>query len=454
MKNKIIKTVLIFSILTVFFNHLNAQSSDNALKELINSGNWFGLDREYHQNKDSIKSPLLSLFVETILKIKFNQPNAAISSIDTLLYNYQKDIGFENTVELFRNKLYILEEQGEYEYAANELKNFIDQISQQNLPEEEFMDLKKMYTDMNYLRHTDKPSIFKPKKDVEIPFGTLVLNITSENAEDTLVDTTNILGIIKISIQEKEYIFMLDTGCEKTGIFNNISNDINLHYLSDSIDIIGTEVIQGKSAILDSISLGGVTLYNSIVFISDNVFENTNTSQTNKESLHGVIGMDFIKRIGEIQLYPHDRKIIIPHEESELPTSGRNIILDESNRPIIKAFNKDDLITFIFDTGTTKSDMYKSYYLKNKEAIETKLEKGASMVAGVGTGFKLHAKFKMPSLPLSVNETSFSLEDLDIFTENTFVKDPKADGSLGMDFIKKFSKVTLNMNKMFIQLEK
>ena len=72
--------------------------------------------------------------------------------------------------------------------------------------------------------------------------------------------------------------------------------------MSDSIDIIGTEVIQGKSAILDSISLGGVTLYNSIVFISDNVFENTNTSQTNKESLNGVIGMDFIKKFSKVTL--------------------------------------------------------------------------------------------------------------------------------------------------------
>jgi len=76
------------------------------------------------------------------------------------------------------------------------------------------------------------------------------------------------------------------------------------------------------------------------------------------------------------------------------------------------------------------------------------------MLLGIGTNFVPYTTFKMPSLTLSVGETSFSLENLDILTESLFYfGDPASDGALGMDFIRKFSKVTLNLNKMFIKLE-
>src|SRR5690606_20698713 len=157
---------------------------------------------------------------------------------------------------------------------------------------------------------------------------TIEVDINIKN-EDTLQQVTNTLGIVKVTIQGKEYIFLLDTGCEKSCIYNHISDDINLHYFSDSINIGGTGITQGKSAFLDSISIGEITLYNSFVLITDNDLERPGMNEDEiVRGLHGIIGIDFIKRLGEIQLYPHERKIIIPHEESGLPTSGRNVMFD------------------------------------------------------------------------------------------------------------------------------
>ena len=52
MKNSAVKTVLIFTILITFFGQLNAQSIDNTFKELVNTKNWFGLDKEFNLKKE------------------------------------------------------------------------------------------------------------------------------------------------------------------------------------------------------------------------------------------------------------------------------------------------------------------------------------------------------------------------------------------------------------------
>ena len=370
-----------------------------------------------------------------MLKIKFNQTNAANSSITALFNKYQHEIGFDNIVKLLHYKIYLLDQLGEYETAVNELKNFLDNVSHL-LSKEELKLFKEKYSVYNSLRHQKKPTIFKPETDVEIPFGTLDIDLTFKNKEEILQKDTLTYGIVKVSIQEKEYIFLFDTGCEKTCIFNNISNDINLHYLVDSINVIGTGIVQGRGAMLDSISLGEITLCNSIIAVTDNVMKVPGAySDKTVESIQGVFGMDFIKRLGEIQLYQHDRKIIIPQKESELPVFGRNIMIDDNNRPIIKAFNEDDLTSFLFDAGSNSNHMYKSYYLKNKDEIETKLDKGTGYSTAVGTPFSIYTSYKIPSFSLSIGETSFSLKNLDVFTERSFMEDPIADGTLGMDFV-------------------
>ncbi|MEA5082285.1 MAG: hypothetical protein VB024_11800, partial [Dysgonamonadaceae bacterium] len=59
MKNEITKKVLLFSIGIFVFVHLNAQKHDAMVQQLLQQNNWFVLDKEYPQIKDSIKAPEL-----------------------------------------------------------------------------------------------------------------------------------------------------------------------------------------------------------------------------------------------------------------------------------------------------------------------------------------------------------------------------------------------------------
>ncbi len=454
MKNEITKKVLLFSIGIFVFVHLNAQKHDAMVQQLLQQNNWFVLDKEYPQIKDSIKAPELKWLTESILNLKFNESNAAISSIDTLLYKYQQDIGLSNSLELFRYKISLLVEKGEYGLAADELQDLLEQLTP-HLSQEELKEFEEPYNLYNFLRNEARPTIIRPDKDVEIPYGIMDINFIIQN-RDTLKETTTQLGIVKLSIQGKEGLFLLDTGCEKTCIFDNFSKKIDLHYVKDSVLILGTGITNGKLAILDSVSLGEVTFYNSLVATADNflTYSGLFVNEELNDVVQGILGIDFIKRIGEIEIYPQNRKIVIPSKDSELPYTGKNIMLDNRNYIILKTFNdKEELITFHIDSGNSNSCMFKSYYLKNKKDIENKLEKQLFNSLGVGS-LKQNTSYLLPSLEFVIGDTNCYLNNISVFIDNVFTEDINADGSLGFDFINKFSKITLNLNKMFVQVEK
>lgn len=448
------KKMFILFLFVLFFGHLHAQSYDNFIKELVNQKEWFVLEKEYPRLEDSIVAPDLEWVAKAMIDIRFNQSKEAIASIDTLLHEYQDVIGFNNSVYLFRYKLALMEEEGKYGDAADELSNFMDQVAA-ILPQEELRWFEKQYELYNRLRYVDKPKILKPGKDVIIPFGKMEMYFENHNNEETIQGTTSILGVVKMHIQGNGYLFILDTGAEKTTVFTHTANQLDLEILIDSISLSGIGVTEGTLAFIDSISLGDITFSNSLIFITDNFLNETSLFKNGniENSIHGILGIDFIKRIGEMQLYPGYRKIVLPMQESELPASGRNIYLDERKHIIVKAFEREYPIMFHLDTGNSTSNLFKTYYISNREQIESNLQQELHSNFGIGA-IKSDTVYLKPSLTLLVGDIPFSLKDIPIYTENFFIEDPEADGSLGMDFMYQFNKIILNLDKKFIYLEK
>lgn len=447
------KKMFIPILFVLFFGHLHAQSYDNCIKELVREKEWFALEKEYPRLEDSIVAPDLEWVAKAMIDIRFNQSRKAIASIDTLLYKYKDIIGFNNSVYLFRYKLALMEEEGEYGDVADELSNFMDQVAA-ILPQEELRWFEKQYELYNRLRYVDKPKILKPGKDVIIPFGKMEMYFENHHNEDTIQRPASILGVVKIHIQGNEYMFILDTGAERTTVFTHTASQLDLEILIDSISLSGIGLSEGKLAFLDSISLGEVTFTNSLIFITDNFLNETYLFKKGniENSIHGILGIDFIKRIGEVQLYPGYRKIVLPMQESQLPASGRSIYLDERKHIIVKAFEREYPIMFHLDTGNSTSNLFKTYYISNREQIESNLQQEFHSNFGIG-GKKSDTIYLKPSMTLLIGDTLFSLEDIPIYTANFFMEDPEADGSLGMDFLTQFCKIILNLNSMFIHLD-
>lgn len=435
---------------------LCAQTCEKRIGDLITQEDWIGLDKEYSLKKDSIKAPGVRLMAKSLLDVYFNRPDEAINSIDTLLTKYGNEIGLRNAVGMFRYRISQMAVQRRYSmiiYALDEfLKRFSNRLSPNDLTD--FCNMQKYFQPLCALKSL---KIVRGNHDVEIPFGMMGMNyaITDEEKKTEYYDAS--IGLLKVKIHDEEYVFLLDTGSEISCIFRNTAEKLELTYLQDSVNMFGVKTVQGKIAMLDSLSLGGLSVYNLMVTVGDNPLAERESSLVKKEDiekhLHGILGLDVIRRLGEMQIYPHDRRIVIPIEETPLPATGHNLFVNANNNLIIRAYNESYPITFYFDTGNTDSGMFKPYYLKNKTEIDGRFKKMNGFNFGMG-GSKTNTIYLIPSFNLTIGSTSFSLNNLSIHTQDVFAREPPTDGTLGMDFILNFNKVTLNMNKMFIVLEK
>ena len=426
-----------FLILFLIFFGANqkiaAQGADERIGNIINSTDWFLLSDEYPKLKDEMQSELMRYFSEAMIGFHFNQPQSAIQAVDWLLANAQEEIGFGNTSNFVLIKSLILGEQGFYAESADNLSGFLTQISQ-------FVDLKDFssYSETlefyEKIRNEAKPEVIRPNKNTEIP-------ITIEKAG------RGELIYVPVTVNGKEYKFIFDTGAEATFVSERLANEMGLRIINESVKITGIKSDIGKRGTIDSLMIGDIVFKNPNIIISlpneeiDTIFQ-----------VDAVLGLDFIKRVGETQIYPEQKKIIFPIEKTKLPSYGRNLMF--SNRqPYLRAYSNTEKLSFHFDTGNVKTDLQEVYYQKHKEELDKTGIKKTVSSGGYGGILSLDS-YQIPVFPLTIGDSNFELTDVDVLLEKILPFGNNEDGSLGADFILSAKKTTINFDHMFLKIEK
>ena len=77
-----------------------AQVADMRVGELLNSSDWFTLEKEYPLLKDSVQTPLLGLMSEALLGYYFNRPDETLACVDSLLRYHQEELGLDNITSM------------------------------------------------------------------------------------------------------------------------------------------------------------------------------------------------------------------------------------------------------------------------------------------------------------------------------------------------------------------
>ena len=72
------RIVIIILLSLLSFRTISAQQPDQRIGELINTENWFGLDKDYPLLKDSIQAPFLKVVAEAMIARNFNQKKRAL----------------------------------------------------------------------------------------------------------------------------------------------------------------------------------------------------------------------------------------------------------------------------------------------------------------------------------------------------------------------------------------
>lgn len=414
---------------------LKSQSADERIGKLINQNDYFELDKQFSILKDSMQSDMLRLMAEGLLYHYFNQPKDANKTIGKLLTGHQGEMGLENSLGMTTIVLKNLLTMEKYDDAIKAASSLIEQIKPY-VDENTIEGYRSIYNMAVDLQKYESTRLVRSNKDVEIPF-------TIEKVG------RGELMFVPVKVNGKEKSFIFDTGCAAMNyVSEEYAKDVNIRLISDSLLISGIGgSAYGWIGIADSLNIGDITYYNPLFIVAPP------TPADTIYKVNAVLGAGFLNAIGEIQVYANDNKIVFPGSESPMPPSGRNMLLYEG-QPYLKALSGNDQLIFHFDTGNTKSILFNRYYLQHKDLIMRTGKKSSSTSGGFG-GMRTKEVYELPSFHVRLaGNKDITLKDIKIDIDDSgFQGWQSEDGSLGMDFLKAFDKVTINYRNMFVKTE-
>lgn len=419
-----------------FFQSTYAQEADQLIGELINQNDWFRLEKEYPQMAGQIQSVAVKALSEAMIGAYFNKPEETILLIDSLVAHHQEELGFPNISSLIALKGKLLGEIGRYGESADGLYNFLDQI-QAFAKKEDFPAHQQIADYYNVLRNEPAFSVSRPEQDTEV-------DMTIEKAG------RGVLMFVPVLIHGKNYNFIFDTGAGSTFMSERFATEVGVRIIRDSLTLQGAFSLgQGKQGILDSMMVGDIVFKNAIVSIA-----NPNPAVDTVYQVDAVLGMDFMRLVGQVDIYPQNRKIVFPVKRDPLPDTGRNMWLYDSGLRL-KVFSGDERLCFVFDTGNVRADMFNPYYQKHKEWIDKEGTKDTISGGGFG-GVRTLEVLRLPSIPMCLGNTSFDMKNIQVecsaSDEGSYQNGE--DGSLGMDFINLFQRIIINFDSMYLNVEK
>lgn len=425
--------LLFFSV--SFFQSVKAQEADWQIGDLINQSDWFRLEEEYPEVSGQLQSVAIKALSEVMIGTYFNKPVETIDLIDSLLEHHQEDLGFPNVSSLVALRSKMLGEIGQYKESADRLYDFLRQI-EAFAKREDFPSHQQLADYYNTLRNEAAPVIDRPNKETEIPMAI-------EEAG------RGVLMFVPVQIHGKTYKFIFDTGAGSTFVSKRYADEIGIRVIRDSINITGAFAAgTGKSGILDSMMIGDIVFKNAIITIAD-----PNPAVDTVYQVDAVLGTDFMRLVGEVNIFPQEKKICFPVNRHSLPETGRNMWMYDGGLRL-KVFSGEERLRFVFDTGNVRADMFYPYYQKHKEWIDKEGVNETITGGGFG-GVRSLEVLRLSSIPMRIGSTSFEMKDIQVEyeppTEKSFQNGE--DGSLGMDFINLFQRVIINFDDMFLELD-
>lgn len=443
----IISSLLLLILLS---NPIFSQEADQNVKQLLSSHDYLTLEQQFPSLENKMQDAPLKWIAKTMLDIRLNRLNNALNALDTILISYQPEIGMDQSLELAYTYFSLLEELEEYERAFNLLQDFLQQ-SLPHMAKENRIKFSNLQKHLSFLKEEKKTVVTKPANGGEIPLGKFELDIKNQHSDLPGITTT--WGIVKVYIAGQEYIFILDTGAEKTILFNHITEAMALKQFEESLTIRGYSgsEIAHLAVLQDSLLLGNINFTNAKILTCDNYLKKSLPDiRGDLNIIGGIIGVDMIKKLGEIQFLPGEKKIVVPHAESEMPDFGKNIFFDVNNFLNVQASLNNEPACLLIDTGCDITQLLRPYYLKREEKIKSNYEK--NRVINLHLDLAYSEFYQMPQLQLKIANSTVSMDNVPVYPD-TLNANQDIEGLLGIDFIFRCEKVTLNMHKMFINIE-
>ena len=408
----------------------------NRTVEISSQGDWFTLRDEFPTWQDE-QSEMMRHFSEAMIGLNFNQPEKTIQSLDWLIENiptifwedFNNMFGWQNGFAITRS--HIIAMQGKYAESVDSLSVFLARFAPFRVCGDYFGN-EQFVALFESLRNETKPQITRPDRDIEIP-------LTIKD-----VDEGQLMYIL-VKVNDKEYNFVLSSGSNGIFLTEHLANEMGVRTVKDSIVMhsnFRTEI--GKMGLLDSLMIGDIVFKNPLIAIG---LPNEETDTIFRPD--AIIGVDFMRMMGEVRIFPHENRIVFPMQKTELPSFGSNLMLLNFLSPYLKTYSNGERVVFLLSTGSRRTDLEHFYYARHREKLG---EIGERRV--VSRGLDSFYAYQLPTLSLTVGDTDVVLTDIDVLLNEEVAFNPNEHGVLGMEFFTSFRKIIINFVDMFVKVEK
>lgn len=435
------KRLIIFLSLCLCLSVARAQTADERVGQLLNTSDWFALEREYPALRDSVHVPFLRVMAEALAAVYFGRDDEAVKAIDDLIANHQQEIGFDNTKNMVLIQAQTEARRQRYAKAAEIVGNFVSQVKAQT----DQADLSQPEAALRLYGIRSK----LPPSTLERPACDVVVEAEFREVDLSALGDTAKRGYtlcIPASVNGRGCRAVLDTGCPTTFCSLDYARKVGARLLPDTIDVNGAGRAHGFFGVIDSIRVGEIIFRNAeVVCVDDNMVMDA--------LLTGdfVIGLDFMKLCGEVQFYPQEGRIVFPASPTPLPETGHNIYLTEDNGLRLEAYAGDERLKMMFDTGNHTTTFSASYYARHKQYIDKAGTRTTRLSGGIGkVGMK--TLVLLPPLTVWTGGADVRLDKACVDFEPNHTLSPD-DGNAGLDIIQNCWKATLNLKDLFLKIE-
>ena len=415
-----------------------AQTADMRVGELLNGGDWFALEAEYPALRDSIQTPLLRLMAEALLGHYFNRPDETVACTDSLLRNHQAELGLGNITSMLFVKAAAEVKRGNHGEAADMLSDFAAQLRAQGV-EMDYTTIDQVAQHYGKFRTCPPMSVVWSANDAVIAMtnDSIVLKIKNDTVRRGTVMR------VPVMVGGKEHKAIFDTGAGSTFMSAEFAERVGVRVVADSLMIQGGSMVYGQVGVADSMRIGGITVRNIPVTI------NPDTTLNRVEDIDFLIGADIMALLGEVQIFPHDGRIVVPARPTPKPVSGSNMYIDNM-APIVKGGSGGKTYGFFLDTGNGTAALSRSFYERNKTEIDMKARRVKRLTGGIGAVEERDVLI-LPAWNISLGGRDVELRDVVVSLEDSRLV-PHA-GNIGMAVINQFDKVTVNFKDCFVVFE-
>lgn len=421
--------VMLIAIQTSF-----SQKADQKVANLLNQSDFFTLSEIYPHVKDSL-SPFLNQMSDALLKNYFNQPEEACDAFEKFFKNNSN-----LNPQMATGMIYLwadnLQKSGDYQLAIDLIDGYLS-----NYKAEEQEKIKKSFQNLciycrNYAAFPRSEVIY-PAQDVQVP---IILKPTGKKGMHSI--------FIPVELNNKTRLFIFDTGAGDNLVSEQFAKENNIKILNDSIPLLGINYGHARLGYAECLKIGEIIYTNvSFLVVPDIIPE---MIQEKTHETHAVLGLPFIRKIKEFQLFPQKREIVFPQNESISMNCAKNLMLDQSTLLLNIAINEKEL-PVQFDSGNVGSSLNAKYFESNKEWIQKIGTKDTIRIGGFG-GIDTLLTYKVPEIALSIGKTEFKMKKLDVITDHQLATNKKMYGIFGVNLIQKFEMLKVNLSKMRMEV--